>query len=113
MTEEQALAAIRDEIGDNTPPTDDDLADALAELGDWRLVTLRVLRRRRAAMVGAGGQIQTVALSGVLSVGYGSGDLRSLDAQIIRLQGLYDADQHPPIVDESQSRRIVRAGARG
>ncbi len=43
------LAEIRSWIGDATPPTDDDLADAFERLGSTGDVALEVLRGRYAA----------------------------------------------------------------
>lgn len=87
------LAAVRDEIGTATPPTDSELHLIYDELGSSIQVSLRVLRRRRAAL--AGGEVTGVTLPGVVSVSL-RGSLSSLDSQIRRLEILAAAENTTP-----------------
>jgi len=104
------LDLIRDEIGASTPPADADLqvyADALG--GGWRLVALRVLKRRRASSAG-GSEASSFSLSGVLSVSSSKADLGALDAQILRLEQDETAESTG---GNASSTRLHRATARG
>lgn len=83
------LAWVRDEIGDATPPEDDELQALYGTLGSRVLVALRVLKRRRAAMA-AGQSVSSFSLAGVFSVGL-KGELAALDRQILRLEAEYEA----------------------
>lgn len=82
------LAWLRDEIGDATPPEDDDLNVLYATLGDRILVALRVLKRRRAGLA-SGASVSSFSLAGVFSVGM-KAELRALDDQIARLEAAYE-----------------------
>lgn len=101
---------IRHEIGDATPPTDTTLQLYAAALGDrWRLVALRVLKRRRAA--GAGGsEASSFTLSGVLSVSQSKSDLVALDAQILRLEQDETADATGGTGTSTRLRRVTARG---
>lgn len=104
------LDLIRDEIGASTPPADTDLQAYGLALGDrWRLVALRVLRRRRAAGAG-GGEASSFSLSGVLSVSSSKSDLGALAAQILSLEQAEAADVTG---GSSTSTHLHRATARG
>lgn len=81
------LAWIRDEIGDATPPTDNDLQTSYDELGTREYVALRVLKRRRADLLQ---DPASFSISGVLSKD-ASANLRALDEQIKPLQTAVDA----------------------
>ncbi len=87
----QALELIRDEVG--STPDDDTLEELYDLLENWMLVALRVLRRRYADAAGGGQSATSFTLSGVMSVGLSKTDLTSLQTQINRLQGLYDASR--------------------
>ncbi|HEY8881927.1 MAG TPA: hypothetical protein VIM47_00855 [Dermatophilaceae bacterium] len=104
------LDLIRDEIGASTPPTDGDLqAYGLAMSDRWRLVALRVLKRRRASSAG-GGEASSFSLSGVLSVSSSKADLGALAAQILRLE----QDETAEVTGGSaSSTHLHRATARG
>ncbi len=104
------LELIRDEIGASTPPTNEDLAAYAAVLGErWRLVAIRVLKRRRAA--GAGGsEASSFSLSGVLSVSQSKTDLGALDAQILRLEQDENADLTGGSTTSTRLRRITARG---
>lgn len=79
------LQLVRDEIGTATPPTDGELDLLHDEVGSWPAVALRILRRRRSALVSGG--VTSVSVPGVISVGL-SANLASLDGQIRRLEQL-------------------------
>jgi hypothetical protein len=104
------LDLIRDEIGVVTPPADADLQSYAAALSDrWRLVALRVLKRRLAA--GAGGsEASSFSLSGVLSVSTAKTDLVALAAQILRLEQAETAETSG---GNASSGRLRRTTARG
>ena len=104
------LDLIRDEIGASTPPVDADLQAYGLALGDrWRLVALRVLKRRRASSAG-GSEASSFSLSGVLSVSSSKADLGALDAQILRLEQDETAESTG---GNASSTRLHRATARG
>jgi hypothetical protein len=105
------LQLIRDEIGTSTPPTDDDLDDSWRQLGHWLPVAVRVLKRRRADIAAGGQSVQSLNLAGAISVGFGGADLRTLDAQILRLEARWEALTGAPPVDEPAvaSGRLHRA----
>lgn len=104
------LDLIRDEIGVASPPSDTDLQTyGVALAGRWRLVALRVLKRRRAAAAG-GSDASSFSLSGVLSVSNSKTDLVALDAQILRLEQEEDADTDG---GNASSTRLHRVTARG
>lgn len=104
------IEKVRDEIGSGEP-SDDALATLLEDSdGSWRAVALRVLKRRRADIAGAAGKVSQVSLSGVLSVAFTGGDLRSLDNQIARLEVDLAAEGQP---DGAGARFITRPGVRG
>ena len=104
------LDLIRDEIGDNAPPTDADLQVYAVTVSDrWRLVALRVLKRRRAS--GAGGsEASSFTLSGVLSVSSSKTDLVALDAQILRLEQAETADVTGGSAFSTHLRRVTARG---
>ena len=93
------LAWIRDEIGDTTPPTDDELTTSYATLNDRTLVAIRVLKRRRASIAG-GSTVDSLTIPGVLSITQRS-NLAALDAQIARLEALYTTDTGTEVDDGS------------
>lgn len=99
------LAWIRDEIGDATPPSDGDLEDTWDLLGHRILVALRIIKRRRAAL--AGGGVQSIAIPGAVSVSLRS-DLKSLDAQIARLEAEYEAETGVDLPGGASSTRLRR-----
>jgi len=104
------LDLVRDEIGTQSPPTDEHLQIFAGVLSDrWRLVALRVLRRRRAASAG-GGEASSFSLSGVLSVSSSKADLGALDSQILRLEQAEDA---AACGGNASSTRLRRTTARG
>lgn len=83
---------VRDEIGTAEPPTDAELDTLHDTLGYWRLVALRVLKRRRAAIAASeGGGVSQITIPGALGVGFRGTDLSALDAQIARLEGEHAA----------------------
>lgn len=90
---------VRDEIGVATPPEDFELDDLFTATQSRTLVALRVLRRRYAAAA-SGANVDSFTLTGVLSVSKKS-DLRALDAQINRLQAVYEAETTGTVVSES------------
>lgn len=94
------LAWIRDEIGTTTPPADGALEEMWDELGHRILVSLRVLKRRRAGL--AGGGVQSVSIPGAVAVSLRS-DLASLDRQIDRLQKAYEAETGVDLPDTAQA----------
>jgi len=104
------LDLIRDEVGDATPPTDTTLQVYAAALADrWRLVALRVLKRRRAS--GAGGsEASSFTLTGVLSVSSSKTDLVALDAQILRLEQDETADVTGGTSTSTHLRRVTARG---
>jgi len=104
------LDLIRDEIGDSTPPTDVTLGLYAAALADrWRLVALRVLKRRRAS--GAGGsEASSFTLTGVLSVSSSKTDLVALDAQILRLEQAETAEVTGGSAFSTHLRRVTARG---
>jgi hypothetical protein len=125
------LALVRDEVGTATPPTDAELQEASVELGHWRLVALRVLKRRRAEYMipstsesSPGGAVTSIAVPGALSVGFaaptagGSGSitaaLAALDRQIARLEGEHAAEfpDEAVTLGEVTSTRLYRPGMR-
>ena len=91
------LAWIRDEIGDTTPPTDDDLRESFEVLDNRTLVAIRVLKPRRAALPG-GSPVDSFSIAGVLSVTQRS-NIKALDEQIARLEALYSGDTGQDIGD--------------
>jgi hypothetical protein len=103
------LASIRDEIGTATPPTDAQLAKSHLELGDWRLVAIRTLKRRFAGL--ASGGVQSVAIPGAVSVSLRS-DLKALQSQIDRLQSDYEAATGVDLPGGASSTRLHRTTAR-
>jgi hypothetical protein len=104
---DEELAWIRDEIGDAVPPTDDDLADSFDELGGVKvLVALRILKRRRAGLVGGGG-VTGFTLTGVLSVQQRS-DVAALDRQIARLELLAEGLGEDVGAPAPRSTRLLR-----
>jgi len=104
------LDLIRDEVGDATPPTDTDLQSYAVALADrWRLVALRVLKRRKAA--GAGGsEASSFTLTGILSVSQAKTDLVALDAQILRLEQAETADVTGSTSTSTHLRRVTARG---
>jgi hypothetical protein len=103
------LASIRDEIGTATPPTDTQLKASFVELEDWRLVAIRQLKRRRAAL--AAGGVASVAIPGAVSVSLRS-DLKTLTEQIDRLQAEYEAATGVDLPGGASSTRLRRCTAR-
>jgi hypothetical protein len=83
------LALIRDEVGDDPPTTD--LRKSFLVLQHWMLVALRVLKRRRAALL-QGGDVSQVTIPGAIAVTVSKGDLAELTALIDALQARYDAE---------------------
>jgi hypothetical protein len=104
------LDLIRDEIGDSAPPTDADLQLYAGAVSDrWRLVALRVLKRRRAS--GAGGsEASSFTLSGVLSVSSSKTDLVALGAQILRLEQDETAEVTGGTSTSTHLRRVTARG---
>lgn len=103
------LASIRDEIGTASPPTDKALRDSYAELGYWRLVAIRQLKRRKAGL--AGGGVQSVAIPGAVSVTLRS-DLLSLERQISRLEAEHETATGEDLPGGASSTRLRRTVAR-
>lgn len=103
---------VRDEIGTATPPDDAELHRSYQDTKSRTLVALRVLKRRRAASAG-GATADSFTLAGVLSVSTKT-DLKSLDAQIARLEAVYAAELAGTDVDESgtTSTYLTRVTAR-
>lgn len=108
--ETELLPLIRDEIGDGSPPSDVELEDLFASVGYWRLVALRILKRRRAeAVAAAGGGVSNVSIPGAISVGLRAGDVASLDRQIAKLENEHAAElAGEPVVAVGRSSRIHR-----
>lgn len=90
------LASIRDEVGDE--PDDGTLEDWFDELGNWLPVAIRVLKRRRANSAAGGQEVSSFGLDGVMTVGLSKADGKGLDAQILRLEALWDAQNGTPAV---------------
>lgn len=88
------LAHLRDELG--STPDDATLEEWHDELGHWLPVAIRALKRRRADATAGGQEATSFSLDGVLSVGLSKADIRSLDAQIKRLEDQWATEQGAP-----------------
>lgn len=102
------LALVRDEIGSAVPPTDASLHKSHDELGSWRAVALRVLKRRRADL--AGSEVASVTLPGVAAVSLRS-NVAGLDRQIVRLEAELAAEAGD--LDGVPGARVGRVHRRG
>lgn len=98
------LARIRDEVGVDDP-TDDQLYASYDQLGHWLLVSLRVLKRRRAKL--AAGGVSSVAIPGAVSVSLRS-DLAALDRQIAALTLQYEQETSEDLPGGASSTRLRR-----
>lgn len=93
-------------------PSDSDLRQYYAGLGDWRLVAMRVIRlRKTTALQAAASGAQEVTVPDVISV-KNSSDVSKLiaayDADYAALKALWDADQGQPVTGVATSSRLRR-----